>query len=99
MQLSTVIQSDHSLAILDKVIEIGNNSQRCKSNRIQSEQSQVDTTNGCLGYKPGSHKSGLLPHQPTNTLGFSQVLPRPKKIQNIPPAQPLNAKYLNVDFF
>ena len=36
--------------------------------------SQVDNKNGCLGYKPGSHKSGLLAHQPTNTLGFSQVI-------------------------
>jgi len=35
---------------------------------------KVDTTNGCLGYKPGSHKAGLQPHQPTNTLGFSQGL-------------------------
>jgi len=35
---------------------------------------KVDNKNGCLGYKPGSHKLGLQPHQPTNTLGFSQGL-------------------------
>ena len=39
----------------------------------------MDKNNGCLGYKPGSHKLGLQQHQPTNTLGFSQVF----KIYNL----------------
>lgn len=33
---------------------------------------QVDEENGCLRYLPGSHKHGVRPHAPTQTLGFSQ---------------------------
>jgi phytanoyl-CoA hydroxylase len=32
----------------------------------------VDEENGCLRYVPGSHRSGIRPHQRTKTLGFSQ---------------------------
>ena len=79
---------------LHEVIEIGNNPQRCSSTVFKSEFLQVDSTNGCLGYKPGSHKSGLQPHQPTNTLGFSQVLLPSKKYEKCPPPPSLNAKSL-----
>ncbi|MEC7200442.1 MAG: phytanoyl-CoA dioxygenase family protein [Verrucomicrobiota bacterium] len=33
---------------------------------------EVDVTNGCLCYVPGSHRQGLRMHAPTRTLGFSQ---------------------------
>lgn len=32
----------------------------------------VDEENGCVRYLPGSHVSGLRPHEQTQTLGFSQ---------------------------
>jgi len=35
----------------------------------------VDEENGCVRYVPGSHQGGLLPHQRTQTLGFSQGIP------------------------
>jgi phytanoyl-CoA hydroxylase len=34
----------------------------------------ADEVNGCLYYVPGSYKYGLLPHQKSDTLGFSQAL-------------------------
>ncbi len=33
---------------------------------------KTDEENGCLRYLPGSHTDGVRPHQPTQTLGFSQ---------------------------
>ena len=33
---------------------------------------EVDETNGCLCYVPGSHRQGLRRHARTRTLGFSQ---------------------------
>jgi ectoine hydroxylase-related dioxygenase (phytanoyl-CoA dioxygenase family) len=32
----------------------------------------VDEENGCVRYVRGSHKKGMRPHAPTQTLGFSQ---------------------------
>jgi phytanoyl-CoA hydroxylase len=34
----------------------------------------VNEENGCLRYVPGSHKRGVLPHERSQTLGFSQSL-------------------------
>ena len=31
---------------------------------------EVDETNGCLCYVPGSHRQGLREHARTRTLGF-----------------------------
>jgi len=33
---------------------------------------EVDEQNGCVRYVRGSHRTGLLPHTQTSTLGFSQ---------------------------
>ena len=35
----------------------------------------VNETNGCVMYLPGSHRLGLREHQKTETLGFSQGIP------------------------
>ena len=35
-------------------------------------QDYVDEENGCVRYIPGSHRSGMRPHQRTSILGFSQ---------------------------
>lgn len=32
----------------------------------------VDTTNGCVRYIPGSHRTGMRPHTRTQVIGFSQ---------------------------
>lgn len=37
---------------------------------------EVNETNGCVMYLPGSHRLGLREHQKTDTLGFSQGIPR-----------------------
>ena len=34
----------------------------------------VDEENGCVCYLKGSHKAGLVRHQPSGTLGFSQTV-------------------------
>jgi phytanoyl-CoA hydroxylase len=34
----------------------------------------VGIENGCLWYGRGSHKKGILPHQPSGKLGFSQCI-------------------------
>jgi len=35
---------------------------------------EVDQSNGCIHYVPGSHRLGLRPHQRTAILGFSQEI-------------------------
>ena len=34
----------------------------------------ANVENGCLRYVPGSHKRGVLPHERSQTLGFSQTV-------------------------
>ncbi|MDG2468469.1 MAG: phytanoyl-CoA dioxygenase family protein [Pirellulaceae bacterium] len=52
----------------------------------------VDMENGCVRYIPQSHLNGLLPHRPTQTLGFSQGLANYPPTKALPetaiPAQP-----------
>ena len=46
----------------------------------------VDRNNGCLWYARGSHKKGILPHEASGVLGFSQGVRNfdPKQVDGVP---------------
>lgn len=46
----------------------------CEAVTLWLALDEVDEENGCVHYVRSSHKGGLLPHNRTNTLGFSQGL-------------------------
>jgi phytanoyl-CoA hydroxylase len=53
---------------------------------------QVDETNGCLRYIPGSHRRGMRPHARTQIVGFSQGIsdycPADRATEVVVPADP-----------
>ena len=85
---------------LKKVIEIRNNPQRCKSNCIQKRI----PSGGHNKWVPGlqarlSQVWSSAPPAHKHSWVFTGASKTQKDSKHPPPAQPLDAKYLNVDFF
>ena len=68
------------------------NLEPCEAVTLWFALDDVDEENGCVRYVRGSHRAGVLPHNRTQTLGFSQGLADTSPCDNMESMVPCHAQ-------